>query len=406
MTEQSEAWSAQRLAAETGTGVDWIADLVAAGVLQPVGPDEFRPGDVQRVLVADAMEQAGLTLEELRHGIRLGLVSFDQTDVIYPDPGPRSTGTVADLAASLDLSTDVLLRIITALGLPRPDAGSHLHVPDEVQLREFVRAWRALGGEELLVRAARVYGDALRRAAEGWMGLFEEAVLGPIAGQAIPWTEMSRRALEPGLPVLRVGTTMLPWLLDQHRVQALNRLNFDSIERMLTISGVAASTAPRPAAIVFADLAGYTRLTEERGDEVAADAATRLAVLADDVAQRHDGRLVKLLGDGVMLHFPRPVDAPAAALALRDAMAPAGLPPTHTGIHAGAVIRRESDYYGSTVNVAARLAAHAGAGEVLVTAELVAAVRDAGGALPELVPTPDLDLKGISLRPSPEESFG
>ena len=395
MSETAGTWTAEQLAAETETSVERIGAMVQAGVLQPIGPDTFRRGDVQRVLVANAMDDAGLTLDLMRQGIELGLVSFEQTDVVYPDPGPRSRGSVADLAARLKLSTDTLLRVIVAFGLPRPDAGTHLHEPDEAQLASFVAAWQPLGDDELLVRAARIYGDALRRAAEGWMDLFEEAVLTPIADRAVPWTEMSQRALEPGMPVLRVGLTMLPWLVDQHRTQALNRLNFDSIERMLAISGIAGAEPRRPAAIVFADLAGYTRLTEERGDAVAADAATQLAVVADAIAQRHEGRLVKLLGDGVMLHFPRPADSVAAAVALRDAMAPAGLPPAHTGIHAGAVIRRESDFFGRTVNIAARLATQAGANEILVTPELLAAA----GKLPDGVSAPEqlppLKLKGI-----------
>ena len=113
----------------------------------------------------------------------------------------------------------------------------------------------------------------------------------------------------------------------------------------------------------------------------AAALATRLAALADDVALRHAGRLVKLLGDGVMLHFPRPVDALNAAIELHRSMHPAGLPATHIGIDAGALIRRDSDFYGRTVNIAARLAGVAGPNEILVSDALVHAVRATGGEI-------------------------
>jgi class 3 adenylate cyclase len=226
------------------------------------------------------------------------------------------------------------------------------------------------------------------------MSLFEEVMLAPIADRAIPWTEMRERTVVPGMRVLEVGRSMLSWLLDQHRVQDLNRLNYESVERMLALSGIPPAAPRRPAAIVFADLAGYTRLTEELGDEVAAASATRLAAIADEVAQRHHGRLVKLLGDGVMLHFSDPPDAVAAAIAIRDAMGPAGLPAAHIGIDAGAVIRREADYFGRTVNVAARLASVAGAGEILVSASLVTAAGDLPSlrGAEQLAP---LELKGI-----------
>lgn len=386
--------SAEQLADETDTTVERVAAMVEAGILRPGADGAFRHGDIQRVLVAGAMEEAGLTLEMLQRGIELGIVSFEQTDEIYPDPGPRSPRTVAGLAKEIGVSTDLLLRVITALGLPRPDPDTHLHLPDEAQLRGFFSAWQPVAGEEVMVRAARIYGDALRRAAEGWMSLFEEVVLTPIADRAVPWREMRERTVVPGMRVLDVGRSMLGWLLDQHRVQDLNRLNFESVERMLAISGIPPAAPRRPAAIVFADLAGYTRLTEERGDEVAAASATRLAAIADEVAQRHRGRLVKLLGDGVMLHFAAPPDAVAAAIAIRDAMGPAGLPAAHIGIDAGAVIRREADYFGRTVNVAARLSSVAGADEILVSEALVAAAGDlpALRGAERLAP---LELKGL-----------
>jgi len=308
----------------------------------------------------------------------------------------------------MGISTDLLLRVITAFGLPRPDPDTHLRMPDEEHLRGFVNAWRPLGDDELLLRAARSYGDGVRRVAEGWMSLFEEAVVEPLADRAIPWSEMSQLTLEPGFPVLRSARAMLEWMIDQHLTQGLNRINFNTIERMLALSGIETHAAGRESAIVFVDLAGYTRLTEERGDVAAAGVAMRLATLADEIAGRHHGRLVKLLGDGVMLHFPHPADALPVALELRDAMAPAGLPAAHTGIHAGGVIRRESDYFGRTVNVAARLASQAAADEILVTPELLALAGPLprGISVPE--PMPPLSLKGIpepvaALRISPPE---
>lgn len=390
----TDLWSAERLADETATTVERIEAMVQAGILRPATPNRFEAGDVQRVLVANAMDEAGLTIDLLARGIELGIVSFEQTPVLYPDLGPRSPRTVAELATELGVPVETLLRVITAFGLPRPDAKTHLHLPDEEQLRDFFRAWQPLGGEELLLRAARSYGDALRRATEGWMNLFEEVVVTPVADRAVSWSEMRERALVPGLPILEVGRSMLGWLRDQHGTQALNRLNFESVERMLGLLGVEA--APRlPAAIVFADLTGFTRLTEERGDRVAADAATRLASIADEIAARHDGRLVKLLGDGVMLHFGRPEHALPAALELRDAMAPAGLPAAHIGVHAGAVIRRESDFFGRTVNIAARLAGRAGPHEILVTPELLAAVGQLPAGTPAPEPMVPVELKGI-----------
>ena len=69
------------------------------------------------------------------------------------------------------------------------------------------------------------------------------------------------------------------------------------------------------------------------------------------------------------------------------------LPPAHVGIHAGPVIFQEGDYYGRTVNIAARIADHAGPGEVLVTREVV----EASAGLPvTFTPTAPVELKGVS----------
>jgi adenylate cyclase len=116
----------------------------------------------------------------------------------------------------------------------------------------------------------------------------------------------------------------------------------------------------RPPAMCFLDLAGYTRLTEERGDRAAAALATSLADLVEEVSLPHGGQPVKWLGDGVMFHFPLPGRAVLAALEMVERTPEAGLPPAHVGLHAGPVVFQDGDYFGRTVNLAARIAGHAG----------------------------------------------
>ena len=126
----------------------------------------------------------------------------------------------------------------------------------------------------------------------------------------------------------------------------------------------------------FLDLAGYTRLTEERGDRAAAALVSSLAHLVEQVSLPHGGQPVKWLGDGVMFHFKCPGRAVVAALEMVERAPQAGLPPAHVGLHAGPVVFQDGDYFGRTVNLAARIAGHAGPGQVLVSDQVVAECPD------------------------------
>jgi adenylate cyclase len=132
----------------------------------------------------------------------------------------------------------------------------------------------------------------------------------------------------------------------------------------------AAGTLGRPGrvpAMVFVDLVGYTPLTEQHGDAAAAATAEALAVLVTRSARQHGGVPVKWLGDGVMVHYQEPAGAVGSALELVAQLPAAGLPPAHVGVAAGPVVAQGGDYFGRTVNLAARIAAHADAGQVLVS---------------------------------------
>jgi adenylate cyclase len=107
--------------------------------------------------------------------------------------------------------------------------------------------------------------------------------------------------------------------------------------------------------VSFLDISGYTRLTEERGDEAAADLAEKLAILVRRRSQEHGGQPVKWLGDGVMFYFPDPGQAVLSALEMVVGVAGQSLPPARVGIHAGPVVFQEGDYFGRTVNIASRI---------------------------------------------------
>src|SRR5205814_8333652 len=94
----------------------------------------------------------------------------------------------------------------------------------------------------------------------------------------------------------------------------------------------------RPPAMCFLDITGYTRLTEERGDEAAAEVAERLAALVRRCSQEHKGDPVKWLGDGGMFYFREPGQGVLAALQMAEGVAMEGLPPADGGMQAGPAV--------------------------------------------------------------------
>jgi len=149
----------------------------------------------------------------------------------------------------------------------------------------------------------------------------------------------------------------------------------------------------RMPAISFLDVTGYTRLTQERGDAAAADLAEQLTRIVQRTSSQHNGRPIKWLGDGVMFYFDDPADAVVASLEMVAAVSEAGLPPAHVGVQCGPVLFQEGDYFGQTVNLAARIADFARPNEVLVGQAVVDASNSSAVEFSEIGP---VDLKGVS----------
>ncbi len=144
---------------------------------------------------------------------------------------------------------------------------------------------------------------------------------------------------------------------------------------------------------LFADISGYSRLSELGGDDVAADVAIRFASLVAEMAPEHGALVVKRLGDAVMLHAECAAGLISLGLRLHEELG--SLPPIHVGIHSGCAVERAGDWWGCTVNIAARIADAAGAGQLLVTE---ATRRAAGHQCPaSLRGLGALQLKNISV---------
>jgi len=119
---------------------------------------------------------------------------------------------------------------------------------------------------------------------------------------------------------------------------------------------------------LFADLVGYTALTEAVGDAAAADLARAFRRTMCALSRDHGARQVKSMGDGVMIWIADAADAVSLAAETLDRVGTrSDLLPVRVGVHTGPAVRRGGDWYGSAVNVAARLAEQAEPNEALVS---------------------------------------
>ncbi|MDQ3876696.1 MAG: hypothetical protein M3322_14315 [Actinomycetota bacterium] len=382
--------SAEELAELAACPPERVRRLEELGILVPQdGEGLFPASDVHVVRLMAAFEEAGISLEDVARGVAAGELSFPM-GLFLPEPVPMSA-TYDELAATLARSPELLRRLSGELGLP-PAADDRLRAEDAEMLSLIVTKLD-LADENELSRFARLYGSTVQRLVSSGLQFFDRAVRQRVAKFELSNEEKDRLVYERAAGFTELVSRLVPWLQRRHREHSVLEYLVAVTEGFMEERGIAPRQPRRPPAIAFLDLTGYTTLAEERGDEAAAELAADLAGIVQETALRHDGRAVKWLGDGVMFHFSDPGGAILSGLDLVEQTERTMAVPARIGINAGAVIVQEGDYFGRTVNVAARIADYARPHEVLVAEEAKEAASVAGVEF-ELIG--DVPLKGVS----------
>jgi adenylate cyclase len=382
----------QEIAQRAGVDPDYLDRLVVLGLLTPGAGAAFSPGDALRARWLQGLERAGVPLEGLAAAVRDGVLSFSFLDVAAYDRFAGLSGTTfQELSTQTGIPLELLGVVREAVGFAAPGPHDHVH-HHELSVVPVLQLQLARGFRPVVIeRWLRVYGDSLRRIAETEAGWWNSEVEMALVASGMTEGEMLQAQADLGSQMTPLVDQALLAIYHGQQEHAWSQVFVEHVEGALEATGLH-RRLERPPAMCFLDLTGYTRLTEERGDAAAADLAARLASLVRRSAQEHDGTPVKWLGDGVMFYFRAPGAAVLAALEMAAAVGRHGLPPAHVGIHAGPVVFQEGDYFGRTVNLAARIAEYARPGEVLVSQEVV----DAAGAGPvtftEIGP---VELKGV-----------
>jgi adenylate cyclase len=379
------------LARRAGAGRDDIRKLVELGVLAP-RDGTFARRDVMRARVVAHLESLGIEVEALGRAAASGHLTLGYLESAGRRH-PRSDQTFADVSRQLSVPFATLERIYVAFGLPRPQGDERVREEDLEVIRILTVLFGAGVEEGEVLRMARVWGDNARRVAQYLPHYFHTTVEERFRRRGSSDNEAYEAAVrEVGVRAGRSGEDLLGWLFRRHSEVFMAEHQLEHVETALEEAGVRRRPPRKAEAAVFADLSGFTRLTEEAGDEVAADTALTLAQLVSEIAARHRGSVVKLLGDGVLLHFRDPGDAVRASLDIVERAPANGLPPAHVGVNAGPMLYDEGDYFGRTVNIAARIASRASAGQVYVGEALAGTVPETSFRLLEVG---EFALKGI-----------
>jgi class 3 adenylate cyclase/YHS domain-containing protein len=130
---------------------------------------------------------------------------------------------------------------------------------------------------------------------------------------------------------------------------------------------------------VFADLAGFTALTEAHGDAKALQIASQFAAQVRALLQEHHAEEIKTIGDEVMIRVAQPGDAVRLGIRITKELAAHGKPPVRVGMHSGPAVRQDGDWFGASVNLASRVTDAAGPGEVLITDGTRSDLGESGG---------------------------
>lgn len=348
--------------------VDFDA-LEAAGIANPRG----------RAALIEYLDGLGFTAQEMVDAERRGRLFGLAGDALQRSGEPIYT--LREAAGELGVGVDELIRAWHALGLSAHDGDQATFSQIDVDGLASWVAMRAAVGDEPTMTLLRVLGASMARLAEAGSTAIRlgmpEIQMEHSADEFV--TAQAYRRVGEFIPRLGV---LIDAVFRHHTVSA--RMYFEGVIRDTTASVVCG--------IGFADLTGFTALSQELSATELSDLLVEFASAVSDVVLSDGGRIVKFIGDEVMWVSPTPEKLATVAFDLvehREARE-AGLQ-VRAGLGFGSVLAMAGDYFGTPVNLAARLVGAAAPGQILVSTD----VRDELAAWPAIAQEPLL-LKGFT----------
>jgi adenylate cyclase len=306
---------------------------------------------------------AGVTEEEIaeaRAHRHLELLAIEH--LVLPEPAEHD---LAEIAALTSLSTAQISQLWRSLGFVEPRPGDRIFTAVDVDMLRTIGQFLGLGviDDDLTVQMARVIGSSLSRVA---------ATLIDAVDPAEPTNH--RLGGGRGDELAAATPSLLPTLLQVMDFVWRRHVQAEARARMTREH---AGTDPDHRAVGFADLVGFTALSQQISAHELAEVVDRFELIAYETVGRLGGRVVKMIGDEVMFSVPDERAAAEIALSLAESYRQDDeLSDVRVGLAAGPVLQREADLYGPVVNRASRIVNIAFPGSVVCGEELHQVLAD------------------------------
>ena len=350
----------------------------------------WTPAAIAHARIVSRLRERGHTLRQIAAATEAGRLSFAYIEDLLPTED--GDYTVEDAAGETGLEPALIERIFSTMGLSQ--AAMTRITEDDLQLLRYVAAVLAAGFPLVaFLQLIRVYGQALAQMADAEVRLFHLYVHEPLMRDGVPGLEMAEEMWGLAGELLPLASPIMDHVHQRFLQHFVEQDVMGHVEADL--EGEQLDLGRLRVAIAFADLAGYTRLTEEVGEEEAVSAVERFVADVEHTLP-DDARVIKTIGDEVMVVGSDPSALVDWAVGFQALHVERPLP--RIGLHYGETLYRDGDYYGREVNQAARVAARAAGGEVVCTRPVV----EQGGPHLQFERIGEVRLKGFS---EPTELF-
>jgi adenylate cyclase len=314
------------------------------------------------------MRERGYSAEAVREAARGGRLAFGYAEDLFQVPeGQYSREKAAEITG---LEPELIERLMTLLGTPVGAEGM-LNEEDLKAMRHCANVLASGFPLVAFLQLVRVYAQSIRRVADAEVRLFHLYVHEPLMQEKVPPLEIAEEMGDLAADLLPVTGPLMEYM---HNRYLRFYIEQDVVGHMeADIGGAGQGLARVSMTFCFVDLTGFTRYTEEEGDEEALDLIERF-VDTVEATLPNEATIVKTIGDEVMVVSPEAgtlTEWAVGFLALFQER-----PQPRVGIHRGAAVFRDGDYFGGDVNLAHRVVSRALGGEVLVTEAVVESVKD------------------------------